>query len=97
MSTEQFQWLEYNTEREDLSGFSVYIVEDKIDFAWSLASTVIGVVTDPIDPLDPNWATVQIQGRAHVYQTCYKPTNWIKIKSNSKVGPHGPMDEYFIR
>jgi hypothetical protein len=96
MNTEQFEWLEDNSSRDDLSGFVVHLVGDKIDFAWEFKDTIIGVSIDPIDPLSANWGTVQLSGRVHVYQSCYKPSTWILIRNNSGTGPQGPMDEYLI-
>lgn len=97
MNTEQFEWLDRNTDHEDWVGCSVRLVEDKIDLALDPADhNIIGVVVSPLDS-DPAWATVQTQGRTPVYKQSAKPAGWIYLKSFDKVGPRGPLDEYFIR
>ena len=97
MNTEQFEWLDRNPDQEDWSGCSVRLVEDKIYLALDLLDqNIIGVVASSLDN-DPAWATVQTQGRASVYKQSAKSSNWIYLKSFDKVGPRGPLDEYFIR
>ena len=66
MNTEQFEWVEPVKKGEDLTGISVYIIDGRVDFSWTENNTTVGVTTDPLDPLDSNWATIQITGRAHV-------------------------------
>lgn len=97
MNTEQFEWLDRNPDREDWLGCSVRLVADKIDLALDPEDhNIIGVVVSPLDS-DPAWATVQTQGRSPVYKQSAKPATWIYLKSFDKLGPRGPLDEYFIR
>lgn len=97
MNTEQFRWIDDNFDKDDRRGFTVRLVEDRVDLAFS-NSVVIGVVVDSLDPLnDHTWATIQISGRAFVYKTAYIDPRWILIRSNCVSGLYGPMDEYLIR
>ena len=103
MNIEQFQWLDGNPGKDDCCGFAVRLIEDRIDFLFAedykqpMDKRIIGVVVDSMDPLDKSWATVQLSGRAHIYRTSAKSSAWVLLKSHSKEGPHGAMDEYFIR
>lgn len=96
MSTEQFRWIDDNPESDSCEYCSVCIVGDRIDISTQPNSTTIGVVTGALD-LDPSWATIQIAGRAQVYRSNFKPDNWILLRTDVQTGPHGPLDEYFIR
>ena len=102
MNTEQFQWVDGNPDKDDCRGFAVRLVEDKIDFLFAedykLAhdKRLIGVITDNLDA-DPKWATVQLSGRVRVYRSSAKSSSWVLLKQYVEEGPHGPMDEYFIR
>jgi hypothetical protein len=97
MSTEQFKWIDGNFDKDDRRGFTVTLVNDCVDLAFS-NSAVIGVVVDSIDPLnDPAWATIQLSGRAFVYKSAHVDPRWILLRSNCIDGFHGPMDEYLVR
>ena len=96
MSTDQFRWIDDNPEKDSCEYCSVYLIQDRIAISTKPNETTIGVVTAPMD-FDPAWATVQLNGRAFVYRTNYKPPNWILMQENVKQGPHGPLDEYLIR
>lgn len=97
MTTEQFRWIDDNHENDQLEFCSVCIAaEDRIDIATQSNSATIGVVVGSLDS-DPAWATVKISGRVEVYRSNYKPNSWILLKENVNTGPHGPVDEYFIK
>lgn len=96
MSTEQFRWIDDNPEKDSCEYCSVCLVGDRIDISSKPNDVTIGVVTSPAD-FDHAWATVQIDGRSLVYRTNYKPPRWILLRENVEIGPHGPLDEYFIR
>lgn len=96
MSTEQFRWIDDNPESDSCEYCSVCIVNDRIDISTQPNSTTIGAVTGALD-FDPSWATIQIAGRVQVYRSNFKPDSWILLGTDVKTGPHGPVDEYFIR
>ena len=96
VSVEQFRWIDDNPESDACEYCSVCLIEDRIAISTRPNDATIGVVTTPMDS-DPSWATVQLNGRALVYRSNYKPPSWILIKENVKQGPYGPLDEYFIR
>lgn len=97
MHTEQFRWLDDNFDHDSRIGFTVTVIGDRVDLAFS-NSTVIGVVVDSIDPLnDHAWATIQLGGRALVYKSAQVDPRWILLTENCTDGPHGSMDEYLIR
>lgn len=96
MTTEQFRWIDDNPETDSCEYCSVCIVGDRIDISTQPNNTTIGAVVGSLD-FDPAWATVQISGRVEVYRSNYKPSSWILLRENTKTGPHGPVDEYFIR
>lgn len=76
---------------------SVQLVGDKIDLAFEDRSDIIGVVSDSELDTNRSWATVQIVGRALIYQASGKHPDWLLMKKNAGSGPRGPVDEYFIR
>lgn len=97
MATDQFKWLDTNPERESWAMCSVQLVEDKIDLAFEDSTRVIGVVSDSELDNDRSWATVQLTGRALIYQASAKNPNWLLMRANAGTGPRGPVDEYLIR
>lgn len=96
MHTEQFRWIDDNPEKDTGEYCSVCVVEDRIDVATQISDLTIGVVVGSLDS-NPAWATVQCLGRAEVYRSNYKPPNWVLLRASTRIGPHGPVDEYFIR
>lgn len=97
MSTDQFQWIDTNPEQESWAMCAVKLIGDKIDLAFDNSTDVIGVVSDSELDTNRSWATVQIVGRALVYQASGKHPGWLLMKKNAGSGPRGPVDEYFIR
>jgi hypothetical protein len=97
MTTDQFQWIDTNPEQESWAMCSVQLMGDKIDLAFENGPDVIGVVSDSELDNNRSWATVQIVGRALIYQASGKHPSWRLMKKNAGVGPRGPVDEYLIR